>query len=96
LQLNGPQAFIQPEVQDRLRLGVDQVQAIGNAIAKVRQEMMQALPIERPGPPPAKGAMRAIQAKRQEASTKFRASASKEISETPHWKCVVPWHVAPL
>jgi hypothetical protein len=81
LQFNGPQAFLQPEIQDRLHLDVNQVQAIEAAIAKVRQEMMQALPIGGPGPPPEKGALSAIQAKRQEASTKFRASASKEISE---------------
>jgi hypothetical protein len=81
LQFNGPLAFLQPEVQARLHLDADQVQAIGNVINKARQEMMQALPFGGPGPQREKGALSVIQAKRQEASTKFRASASKEISE---------------
>jgi len=81
LQFNGPLAFLQPELQDRLHLDEGQVQAIGAAIAKARQEMMQALPLGRPGPPLEKGAINTIQPKRQEASTKFRANASKEISE---------------
>ena len=39
LQFNGPLAFLQPEVQERLHLDIDQVKAIEQAIAKARQEM---------------------------------------------------------
>jgi hypothetical protein len=81
LQFNGPLAFLQPEIQDRLHLDAEQVQAIGEAIAKARQEMFHGLPLGRPAPPLEKGAINAIRAKRLQASTKFRADASKEISE---------------
>ena len=80
LQFNGPQAFLQPEVQGRLHLDGGQIKAIEEAIARARREMSQAMFPGGPGAPLQKGAANTLQARRLEASKKLRADASQAIS----------------
>jgi hypothetical protein len=80
LQFNGPQAFLQPEVQERLHLVGDQIKAIEGAIAGARREINQAMVPGGPGAPLQKGPANILQARRLEASKRFRTDASQAIS----------------
>jgi Spy/CpxP family protein refolding chaperone len=80
LQFNGPQAFLQPEVQERLHLDEGQIKAIEEAVARARREMSQAMVPGGPGAPLQKGAANTLQARRLEASKSFRIDASRAIS----------------
>jgi hypothetical protein len=80
LQFNGPQAFLQPEVQERLHLDGGQIKAIEAAIDTARREMNQAMVPGGPGAPLQKGAANSLQARRLESSKRFRIDASKAIS----------------